>query len=316
MQQLHDLYKKVLGEGVQSEDRTGTGTIKLLAQQMRFNLQDGFPATTTKRLAWKAMTSELLWFLEGSEDERRLCEILHGTRDESKRTIWTDNFLNQGVALGYTDGNLGPVYGKQWREWVDIKLVDTYSEDYTYDFHERLTGKGYEKIAYDDISDIHVYKRTIDQIAVLIDGLKNDPTGRRHILSAWNVGELDFMALPPCHSFSQFFVVDGKLSCSLYQRSADLFLGVPFNIASYSLLTHMLAQVCGLEVGEFIWNGGDCHIYLNHIDQVKEQLSRTPKELPTLVMDKTITDIDNFSMDSFKLDNYNPDATIKAPMAI
>ena len=313
MQQLHDLYQKVLNEGSHSTDRTGTGTIKLIGQQMRFDLQKGFPATTTKRLAWKAMTSELLWFLEGSQDERRLCEILHGTRDESKRTIWTDNYLNQGVALGYTDGNLGPVYGKQWREWNDTLVVD-------HNIHgvvgEQYVDAGYERIAYDDVGDISVYRRTIDQIAVLIDGLKNNPDSRRHILSAWNVGELDRMALPPCHSFSQFFVVGNKLSCTLYQRSADLFLGVPFNIASYSLLTHMLAQICGLEVGEFIWIGGDCHIYSNHVEQVKEQLQRTPKELPELWMDTSIADIESFTMDSFKLMNYNPDATIKAPMAV
>lgn len=313
MQQLHDLYQKVLNEGSHSTDRTGTGTIKLIGQQMRFDLQKGFPATTTKRLAWKAMTSELLWFLEGSQDERRLCEILHGTRDESKRTIWTDNYLNQGVALGYTDGNLGPVYGKQWREWNDTLVVD-------HNIHgvvgEHYVDAGYERIAYDNVGDISVYRRTIDQIAVLIDGLKNNPDSRRHILSAWNVGELDRMALPPCHSFSQFFVVDNKLSCTLYQRSADLFLGVPFNIASYSLLTHMLAQICGLEVGEFIWIGGDCHIYSNHIEQVKEQLKRTPKELPELWIDTSIADIDSFTMDSFKLMNYNPDAAIKAPMAV
>ena len=313
MQQLHDLYQKVLNEGSHSTDRTGTGTIKLIGQQMRFDLQKGFPATTTKRLAWKAMTSELLWFLEGSQDERRLCEILHGTRDESKRTIWTDNYLNQGVALGYTDGNLGPVYGKQWREWNDTLVVD-------HNIHgvvgEQYVDAGYERIAYDDVGDISVYRRTIDQISVLIDGLKNNPDSRRHILSAWNVGELDRMALPPCHSFSQFFVVGNKLSCTLYQRSADLFLGVPFNIASYSLLTHMLAQICGLEVGEFIWIGGDCHIYSNHVEQVKEQLQRTPKELPELWMDTSIADIESFTMDSFKLMNYNPDATIKAPMAV
>ncbi|AZU98193.1 thymidylate synthase [Salmonella phage SE_PL] len=310
MQQLHDLYKKVLETGSYSEDRTGTGTIKLIGQQMRFNLQDGFPATTTKRLAWKAMSSELLWFLEGSQDERRLCEILHGTRDPEKRTIWTDNFENQGRALGYIDGNLGPVYGKQWREWEDVIILPGIYNEVT-----RHTDMGYSLVER-TISGMYVMKRVIDQIEVLIDGLKNDPYGRRHILSAWNVGELDKMALPPCHSFSQFFVVDGKLSCTLYQRSSDLFLGVPFNIASYSLLTHMLAQVCDLEVGEFVWMGGDCHIYQNHVEQVKEQLSRTPKELPTLWMDKSITDIDSFTMSSFKLENYNPDAIIKAPMAV
>ncbi|WEM33280.1 thymidylate synthase [Escherichia phage EJP2] len=310
MQQLHDLYSKVLNEGVTSEDRTGTGTIKLIGQQMRFDLKEGFPATTTKRLAWKAMTSELLWFLEGSQNERRLCEILHGTTDPEKRTIWTGNYENQGQKLGYVNGNLGPVYGKQWREWEDVVILPgVYTEvvkhtEMGYNLVERTT------------SGMYVMQRTIDQIAVLVDGLKNDPNGRRHILSAWNVGDLDKMALPPCHSFVQFFVVDGKLSCSLYQRSADLFLGVPFNISSYSLLTHMLAQVCGLDVGEFIWNGGDCHIYLNHIDQVREQLSREPKELPQLWLDENITDIDTFTMDSFKLLNYNPDSVIKAPMAV
>lgn len=310
MQQLHELYQKVLETGVYSDDRTGTGTIKLIGQQMRFNLKDGFPATTTKRLAWKAMSSELLWFLEGSQDERRLCEILYGTRDEAKRTIWTDNYENQGKALGYTCGKLGPVYGKQWREWDDVVILPgIYAEVVKH------TELGYNLVERTE-SGMYIMKRQIDQIACLIDGLENNPNGRRHILSAWNVGDLDKMALPPCHSFSQFFVVDGKLSCTLYQRSADLFLGVPFNIASYSLLTHMLAQVCGLEVGEFVWIGGDCHIYQNHVEQVKEQLARTPKELPTLYIDKTITDIDCFTMDSFKLENYNPDATIKAPMAI
>lgn len=310
MQQLQDLYRKILSYGTESTDRTGTGTIKLLAQQMRFSLQAGFPAVTTKRLAWKAMTSELLWFIEGSHDERRLCEILHGTRDEEKRTIWTDNYLNQGISLGYTDGELGPVYGKQWREWEDVIVVDDAStasqmcKDFGYEILDCTVGGKF------------VLRRTIDQLAELIDGLKNNPHDRRHILTAWNVGELDRMALPPCHCFSQFFVLDGKLSCTLYQRSADMFLGVPFNIASYSLLTHMLAQVCGLEVGEFIWIGGDCHIYQNHIDQVQEQLTRVPHELPNLVMDTSITKIEDFTMDSFRLDSYNPQATIKAPMAV
>lgn len=310
MQQLHELYQNVLDNGVYSQDRTGTGTYKLIGQTMRFDLQKGFPATTTKRLAWRSMTSELLWFLEGSQDERRLCEILHGSRDEEKRTIWTDNYLNQGVALGYTNGNLGPVYGKQWREWNDVIILPG-----VYNEVVKHTELGYSMVEQ-TMSGMYIMHRTIDQIAVLIDGLKNNPYGRRHILSAWNVGDLDKMALPPCHSFSQFFVVDGKLSCTLYQRSADLFLGVPFNIASYSLLTHMLAQVLGLGVGEFIWMGGDCHIYSNHVEQVKEQLARTPKELPELWIDSTVTDIDSFTMDSFKLLNYNPDATIKAPMAV
>lgn len=309
MQQLHELYQLVLDNGTLSTDRTGVGTYKLIGQQMRFDLSKGFPAVTTKRLAWKAMTSELLWFIEGSHDERRLCEILHGTRDESKTTIWTDNYLNQGVALGYSDGELGPVYGKQWRSWRDTVLASGKDEI------EKYRSLGYDVIDTTFFSG-SVMTRTIDQLAVLIDGLKHNPDSRRHIMTAWNVGEIDKMALPPCHTLSQFFVVDGKLSCTLYQRSADLFLGVPFNIASYSLLTHMLAQVCGLEVGEFIWNGGDCHIYTNHVDAVKEQLAREPKELPTLWIDKSITDIDNFTMQSFKLENYNPDAIIKAPMAV
>lgn len=310
MQQLHDLYAKVLEEGSESSDRTGTGTIKLIGQTMRFDLNEGYPATTTKRLAWKAMLSELLWFIEGSHDERRLAEILHGTRDWEKKTIWTGNYQNQGVALGYSDGELGPVYGKQWREWYDYIVVNSVDE-YNY-----CTDNNYELVAEDTAKCVDVYRKKIDQLQVLIDGLKNDPDSRRHIMTAWNVGELDKMTLPPCHAFSQFFVVDGKLSCTLYQRSADLFLGVPFNIASYSLLTHMLAQVCGLGVGEFIWMGGDCHIYKNHVDQVKEQLGRTPKELPTLWIDPLIDDIEKFTMDSFRLENYNPDATIKAPMAV
>lgn len=310
MQQLHDLYKKVLEEGIVSTDRTGVGTIRLTGQTMRFNLQEGFPAPTTKRLAWKAMTSELLWFLEGSHDERRLCEILYGTRDPEKKTIWTANYENQGVSLGYSDGELGPVYGKQWREWNDSIVVPAYDD------HTQYERAGYSEIAHDTYQGVKVLSRTIDQIEVLIDGLKNNPDSRRHILTAWNVGELDKMTLPPCHCFSQFFVINGKLSCTLYQRSADLFLGVPFNIASYSLLTHMLAQVCGLEVGEFIWMGGDCHIYQNHVDAVQEQLSREPREMPTLWIDKSISDIFDFKMDSFRLDDYNPDSTIKAPMAV
>ncbi|EBS4516817.1 thymidylate synthase [Salmonella enterica subsp. enterica serovar Braenderup] len=309
MQQLHDLYKKVLEFGVQSDDRTGVGTRKLVGETMRFNLREYFPAPTTKRLAWKAMASELLWFVEGSHDERRLAEILYGTRDESKKTIWTDNYLNQGIALGYTDGNLGPVYGKQWRNWVDYQFAQNIDEI------NILKDKGYEVVEATQFSGV-IMRRTTDQLQVLIDGLKNNPDSRRHILTAWNVGELDQMALPPCHCFSQFFVNDGKLSCILYQRSCDLFLGVPFNIASYSLLTHMLAQVCGLEVGEFVWMGGDVHLYNNHIEAVQEQLSREPREMPTLWIDESITNIEDFTMDSFRLENYNPDATIKAPMAV
>ena len=312
MKQLQDLYKIILENGVESTDRTGVGTIKLIGQQMRFDLSKGFPAVTTKKLAWKAMVSELLWFIEGNTDERRLAEILHGTRDESKKTIWTDNYENQAKELGYTDGNLGPVYGKQWREWVDHKIVTGVTLD------ERLVldSKGYYEVSHDDHRDITVFERITDQLHTLIHSLKYNPDSRRHILTAWNVGEIDQMALPPCHTLSQFIVVDGKLNCILTQRSADIFLGVPFNIASYSLFTHMLAQVTNLEVGEFIWNGGDCHIYKNHIEQVKEQLQRQPKELPKLWIDDSIKNIEDFTMDSFKLLNYNPDSAIKAPMAI
>lgn len=298
MKQYLDLLRHVLENGSERSDRTGTGTIGVFGYQMRFNLKEGFPAVTTKKLAWKAMTSELLWFLEGSTNERRLAEILYGKpRSElvGKRTIWTDNAEKQGTALGYTDGELGPVYGSQWRKWR-----------HNFEFGWDCENSGGTEF-WDEV----------DQIKNLIDGLKNDPFGRRHILTAWNVGEIDQMALPPCHCFSQFYVnSNNELSCQLYQRSADVFLGVPFNIASYALLTHMLAQVCGLKVGEFVWSGGDVHIYSNHVDQVKEQLTRVPDTLPVLWMDHTITDIDSFKMDSFRLEHYYPQETIKAPMAI
>lgn len=215
MKQYLELLQKVMTEGTDSTDRTGIGTRKLLGQQMRFDLQDGFPAVTTKRLAWKAMLSELLWFIEGSGDERRLAEILHGTRDYEKRTIWTDNYEKQAKDLGYTDGNLGPVYGVQWRKWDTIKIA--------HDLQERtfLASHGY--MAIDSTAGHNVVmKKTVDQISELVDGLKNNPYDRRHILTAWNVGELSEMALPPCHCFSQFFVVDGKLSCHLYQRQTGV----------------------------------------------------------------------------------------------
>jgi len=247
---------------------------------MRFNLQEGFPAVTTKKLAWRAVVSELLWFLEGSGDERRLAEILHGTRDANKKTIWTANAeADYWKPNAVFEGDLGRVYGVQWRQWGP-RLGDH-----------------------------------IDQIERLIEGIKQDPAGRRHILTAWNPGELDQMALPPCHVLSQFDVTDGKLSCQLYQRSCDMFLGVPFNIASYSLLTHIIAHECGLDVGDFIWTGGDVHIYNNHFDAVKEQLTRHPKTLPTLMFpkDKKIAD---YTVDDFQLLNYNPDPAIKADMAV
>jgi thymidylate synthase len=261
---------------------------------MRFNLQEGFPAVTTKKLAWRAVVSELLWFLEGSGDERRLAEILHGTRDSSKKTIWTANAeADYWKSKAKFDGDLGRVYGVQWRQWLTNKT----------EWHRTDTGK--ETVKH----------KEVDQIQQLIEGIKKDPSGRRHILSAWNPAELDQMALPPCHVLSQFDVTDGHLSCQLYQRSCDMFLGVPFNIASYSLLTHIIARECGLKVGDFVWTGGDCHIYNNHIDAVKEQLVRTPKVLPTLFITegKKIAD---YVVDDFLLDNYNPDPAIKADMAV
>lgn len=293
MKQYKEALQYILDNGKDKEDRTGVGTRSVFGYQMRFDLQKGFPATTTKKLAWKSVVSELLWFLEGSGDERRLAEILYGTRDDSKKTIWTANAeADYWKPKAHYKGDLGRVYGVQWRDW---QSPDTY-------YHPGL--KGAITVA-----------RKIDQVENLINGIKNDPTSRRHILSAWNPGELDQMALPPCHVMSQFDVTDGKLSCQLYQRSCDMFLGVPFNIASYSLLTHIIARECGLKIGDFIWTGGDCHIYNNHFDAVKEQLSREEKPLPTLFM--TVgKQINEYTVDDFVLEGYNPHPTIKAEMAV
>lgn len=287
MKQYLDALEYILENGEDVSDRTGVGTRSVFGYQMRFNLQQGFPAVTTKKLAWRSVVSELLWFLEGSSNERRLAEILYEKPREEledKTTIWTANANAQGKALGYQDGELGPVYGVQWRNF-----------DY---FNGSTSG--------------------VDQIGHIIQQIKTNPDSRRIILSAWNPMLIDDMALPPCHTLSQFRVVNGKLSCQLYQRSADMFLGVPFNIASYSLLTHMLAQICRLEVGEFVWTGGDCHIYQNHMDQVKEQLARSPHALPHLLMpafDSLNTLLDTHTSD-YKLINYTPMDSIKAPMAV
>jgi len=281
MKQYHEALKQILENGKNNTDRTGVGTRSVFGYQMRFNLQEGFPAVTTKKLAWRAVVSELLWFLEGSGDERRLAEILHGTRDSSKNTIWTANAeADYWKPKAKFEGDLGRVYGVQWRHWQRPFL-----------------------------------NSDIDQLENLIEGIKKDPGSRRHIMTAWNPGELDQMALPPCHILSQFNVTDGYLSCQLYQRSCDMFLGVPFNIASYSLLTHIIARECNLKVGDFVWTGGDCHIYNNHIDAVNEQLARTPKQLPTLfiTVGKKIAD---YVVDDFMLENYNPDPAIKADMAV
>jgi len=264
MQQYLDLLSKVLNEGVQKNDRTGTGTVSLFGHQMRFNLQDGFPLLTTKKLHTRSIFYELLWFLKGDTNIAYL--------KENQVRIW-DEWADE-------NGNLGPVYGYQWRSWPD----------------------------YDG--------GHIDQITQLIDSLKNNPDSRRHLLSAWNVGMIDKMALPPCHILFQFYVANGKLSCQLYQRSADLFLGVPFNIASYALLTHMIAQVCGLGVGEFIHTFGDVHIYNNHIEQCNLQLTRETRSLPTLQLNPNVKSIFDFEYEDITISDYNPHPHIKGEVSV
>ena len=284
-----DALKNILENGEDRPDRTGVGTRSIFGLQMRFNLEDGFPAITTKKLAWKAVVSELLWFIEGSGDEYRLREILHGDRYSQKRTIWTDNAeADYWVKrkLQRHPGDLGRVYGVQWRRWRKPLI--------------RIN---------------KVVLQNHDQLLELIDGIKSDPYSRRHIISAWNPGELDIMALPPCHMMAQFYVNNGKLSCQMYQRSADMFLGVPFNIASYALFTHMIAQVCNLEVSELIITLGDAHIYNNHFEQVKEQLKRDPKPLATLELNSEISVITEFDMEDIELVGYESHEAIKAPMA-
>jgi len=278
----------ILETGEHRPDRTGVGTISKFGLQLKFDLQQGFPAITTKRLAWKSVVSELLWFIEGSGDDNRLKEILHGSRTSTENTIWSSNAnADYWKPKARFKGDLGRVYGVQWRAW-------------------RAPVFGSNRMAV----------KHVDQLQVLINGIKKDPYGRRHIISAWNPGELDLMALPPCHMMAQFYVSsNGKLSCHMYQRSADMFLGVPFNIASYALFTHMIAQVCNLSVGELIISFGDAHIYDNHLEQVREQLSRKPLNLPTLELNP-VEGITMFKMDDIKLVDYNCYTTIKAPMAV
>lgn len=289
----------ILDNGVESKDRTGTGTISVFGMQSRYDLTKGFPAVTTKKLAWKSVVSELLWFIEGSGDERRLAEILHGTRDDAKSTIWTANAqADYWTPKAEYPGDLGRVYGVQWRHW----------RKYTERKDMGDAHLGGVRVAAD--------RTEVDQLANLIAGIKSKPEDRRHIITAWNPGELDQMALPPCHSFAQFYVRNGKLSCQMYQRSADFFLGVPFNIASYSLFTHMIAQVCDLGVGEFVHTIGDAHIYSNHVEQVKEQLSRETLALPTLRLNPAIKDIDGFTMADIELVDYQSHGAIKAAMAV
>jgi thymidylate synthase len=323
-----DSLQYILDNGETRGDRTGVGTIGVFGMQQRYDLTKGFPAVTTKKLAFKSCLSELLWFIEGSGDERRLAEILHGTRDLEKKTIWTANALSDewqdrkqvipktpGVdvlvngtygevtdEITAPDYDLGRVYGVQWRSWRRSIEFASYSQ-----FEN--TAQEFKRVPN---PDYHV-----DQLSNLIEGIKKDPNGRRHILSAWNPGELEQMALPPCHCFAQFYVsANGKLSCQMYQRSCDMFLGVPFNIASYSLLTHMIAQCCDLDVGELIHTLGDAHIYTNHVDAVREQLTRTPKASPTLWLNPDIKDIDKFTMSDVKLQDYDPMDSIKAEMAV
>ena len=281
MKQYHQALEHILAHGKQKPDRTGTGTISYFGMQQRYPLAEGFPAVTTKKLAWRAVVSELLWFLEGSGDERRFAEILHGSRDPSLKTIWTANAeAPYWKPKAKYPGDLGRVYGVQWRNWTN------------------------------QLGEV------TDQLLQLVEGIKRDPYGRRHIITAWNPGELDQMALPPCHCFAQFDVAEGKLSCQLYQRSNDFFLGCPFNIASYALFTHMVAQVCDLEVGDFIHTTGDAHIYSNHLSQVMEQLQRTHYPMPRLWLNPDVKDITKFTMNDIKLEGYESWPAIAAPMAV
>ncbi|MDR3134216.1 MAG: thymidylate synthase [Prevotellaceae bacterium] len=259
-----DLLQHILAEGTHKTDRTGTGTVSVFGYQMRFNLQDGFPLLTTKKVHLKSIIHELLWFLKGDTN----IKYLH----ENNVTIW-DEWAD-------ADGGLGPVYGYQWRSWT--------------------AGDG----------------RHIDQLTEVVNAIKTNPDSRRHVVSAWNVGDLDAMALPPCHALFQFYVANGKLSCQLYQRSADVFLGVPFNIASYALLTMMMAQVCGLQYGDFVHTLGDAHIYLNHLEQVKTQLGRTPRALPAMKINPAVASIFDFQYSDFTLENYNPHPALKAEIAV
>lgn len=303
MKNYHHLLNDILENGEVRDDRTGIGTTSVFGRQLRFNLAEGFPAITTKKLAWKAVTGELLWFIEGSGDERRLAEITHGTRD-GVVTIWSPNAMAPyWKPKAKYDGDLGRVYGVQWRHWQTP--ITHKQEHYKDDFGN----------TFDRGGSIHI--KETDQLKVLIEGIKNKPWDRRHIISAWNVGELDQMALPPCHVMSQYYVSkDGKLSCHMYQRSVDVFLGLPFNIASYALLTHLIAHVCDLGVGELIISTGDTHIYHDHREQVREQLKREEYSLPTLWLNPEIKDIHKFSIADIRLDGYQSHGSIKAAMAV
>ena len=292
MKAYHELIERVLAEGVKKEDRTGTGTLSVFGHQMRFNLQEGFPMMTTKKLHLKSILHELIWFIRGETNIRYLCQ--HGVR------IWDDwpyakykasaDFQGEDIrafaarvaedaAFAAQWGELGPVYGHQWRSWPGPNGA-------------------------------------VDQLKQVLEDLRRNPDSRRHIVSAWNPGYIDQMALPPCHAFFQFYVADGKLSCQLYQRSADIFLGVPFNIASYALLVHFMARDLGLEVGDFVHTLGDAHIYSNHLDQVKLQISREPRALPSLWLNPEVTSLFDFSYDDVRLDGYDPHPHIAGAVAV
>ena len=303
MKQYHDLLQDILDNGEEKDDRTGVGTYSVFGRQLRFDLRNGFPAITTKKLAWKAVRGELLWFIEGSGDERRLAELTHGNKDGNV-TIWTPNALAPyWRPKAQYEGDLGRVYGVQWRHWQTP--ITHKQETFKDDFGSQYNRKG----------SIHI--KETDQLKNLIEGLQKDPNGRRHILSAWNPGELDKMALPPCHVMSQYAVnKKGELSCHMYQRSVDVFLGLPFNIASYALLTHLLAHHCGLKVGELIISTGDTHIYKDHVDQVKEQLSREEFAAPTLILNPNKTNLFEMTMDDISLEGYQCHGQIKANMAV
>ncbi|AZU61044.1 thymidylate synthase [Neobacillus mesonae] len=273
--QYLDLCRHILENGVEKGDRTGTGTISTFGYQMRFDLRNGFPMLTTKRLHWPSIAHELLWFLSGDTNTKYL----------------TDNGIRIWNEWADENGDLGPVYGEQWRRWLHVSGNHGSFENW-------------------------YREESVDQIAQVIEQIRNNPDSRRLLINAWNVGELDQMALPPCHFAFQFYVANGRLSCQLYQRSADVFLGVPFNIASYSLLTHMIAHVTGLEVGEFIHTLGDAHIYTNHIEQVKTQLQRDPRPLPTLKINRQVTDIDDFRFEDFEIIGYDPHPHIAGKVAV
>lgn len=278
MRQYLDLLNHILENGTEKSDRTGTGTRSIFGYQMRFDLQDGFPLVTTKKIHFKSVVHELLWFISGNTNVDYL--------KENKVSIW-DEWANE-------DGDLGPVYGHQWRNW----------------------GPGVEFIRTEGDEQLRASLFHLDQLGYTIDQIKRNPDSRRHIVTSWNPTDVPRMALPPCHCFYQFYVADGKLSCQLYQRSADVFLGVPFNIASYALLTHMVAQVTGLEVGDFVHTFGDVHIYNNHVDQVKLQLSRDPRPLPRIALSPGITNIDDFTYGDIVLLDYDPHPHIKGEVSV